>query len=83
MEDLKYAMEDVILETDIKKMLDIYIYDAVPEIHPSYFIASKGCFISSMDIIYMKILEIIKSHNMIIELLEMMPYIDNYIEMYF
>lgn len=80
---MSLGLEDLILDNDIKKILSIYINDPIPEINPSYFIATVGCFKSPVQIIYNKIISIIRNNNMIIELLDIMPYIDDYLEIYF
>ena len=82
METLSSAIVISSLEMDVQKLCKIYENDANYEISISDFCLRRGDYQSPRHL-YDSIVHIIKHTSYVVELLEMMPYIDDYIALYF
>lgn len=82
MESLTSAIIVSSLEMDVLKLCSIYESDANYEISLSDFCLRRGDYQSPREL-YHSILNILRKNNYIVCLLEMMPYIDDYIGLYF
>jgi hypothetical protein len=79
MRDMNRALRQTLLENDLQIILKAFDEYASVDVYPSIM---TGMYSDAHDL-YDDIITIIRTHNRINDLLEMTPYVDDYIETYF
>lgn len=77
--DIARALNLTVLERDLQVIFRAFDEYASVDVYPTIV---KGMYIDARDL-YDDIVTIIRTHNRINDLLEMTPYVDDYIETYF
>ena len=82
MSSLDDALVYATLKRDVTYIVELFMSECNHEIDPSMFMMSRGSY-SSPDVMYADIMRIVGEIGLGAELLEMMPFIDDYLEFYF
>jgi len=82
MSSLEKALVHATLERDVMYVVELFKNECNCDIDPSRFMLVPGYYSTSVDM-YCDILKIVNDIGMGYEILEMMPYIDDYLEYYF
>jgi hypothetical protein len=82
MSSLDAALFQATLACDVAYIIKLFQAECNCDMDPSRFVLSRGFYTTSVDM-YRNILIIVNGLGIGAEILEMMPYIDDYLEYYF
>jgi hypothetical protein len=82
MSSLDAALVQATLACDVAYIVELFQAECNCDMDPSRFVLSRGLYTTSVDM-YRDILIIVNGLGIGAEILEMMPYIDDYLEYYF